>query len=174
MFCARLHKANFCFVSANISLYRICRSVQLGELPDELLPALSKFLIIDKDSADQGHIDASLVKKCKILVECLTITCRQTEHIPLVASMNFVRTITQLASLLLQNLLELESTFFMRKSKKKAEEATKSLREEIVGFIIQACHFLESIYDPYFQWRAYILGIVIERFKIFRVQFGKL
>ena len=29
--------------------------VELGELPDELLPALSKFLIISKDEIDQGR-----------------------------------------------------------------------------------------------------------------------
>ena len=28
--------------------------MELGELPDELLPALSKFLIISKDEIDQG------------------------------------------------------------------------------------------------------------------------
>ena len=83
---------------------------------------------------------------------------RNVEHIPLVDSMHFVRTVTQMSSLLLNHLLELESTFFMRKSKKKAEEATKSLREEIIAFIIQSCHFLESLYDPYFQWRAYMLN----------------
>ena len=116
--------------------------VELGELPDELLPALSKFLIISKDQADQGNIDANLVKKSREIIKCLTITCRQIDHIPLASSMNFVRTITQMATLLLQNLLEMESMFFMRKSKKKAEDSTKTLREEIIGFIIQSCHFL--------------------------------
>ena len=116
--------------------------VELGELPDELLPALSKFLIISKDEADQGNVDAPLVKKSREIIKCLTITCRQVDHIPLASSMNFVRTITQMATLLLQNLLEMESTFFMRKSKKKAEEIQRSLRGEIIGFIIQSCHFL--------------------------------
>ncbi len=133
--------------------------VELGELPDELLPALSKFLIISKDEADQGHVDASLVRKAREIVKALTITCRQIDHIPLAASMNFVRTITQMSSLLLSNLLEIESMFFMRKSKKKAEEQTKSLREEIIGFILNSCHFLESIYDPHFRWRAFMTNI---------------
>ena len=63
-----------------------------------------------------------------------------------------------MSTLLLNHLLELESTFFMRKSKKKAEDATKNLRDEIIAFIIQSCHFLESLYDPYFQWRAYMFN----------------
>ena len=103
---------------------------------------MSKFLIISKDEADQGNVDAPLVKKSREIIKCLTITCRQVDHIPLASSMNFVRTITQMATLLLQNLLEMESMFFMRKSKKKAEEIQRSLREEIIGFIIQSCHFL--------------------------------
>lgn len=133
-------------------------NVQLGELPDELLPALSKFLIISKDDADQGNIDAALVCKSRQIVKALTITCRQVENIELAASMNFVRTVTQMATLLLSSLLEIESMFFMRKSKKKAEEQTKTLRQEIIGFILQSCHFLESIYDPYFHWRAFMNG----------------
>lgn len=133
-------------------------TVELGELPDELLPALSKFLIISKDDADQGNIDAQLVAKSRQIVKALTITCRQVENIELAASMNFVRTVTQMATLLLSSLLEIESMFFMRKSKKKAEEQTKTLRQEIIGFILQSCHFLESIYDPYFHWRAFMNG----------------
>lgn len=136
--------------------------VELGELPDELLPALSKFLIISKDDADQGNIDSGLVRRAREIVKALTITCRQVDHIELAAGMNFVRTITQMATLLLSNLLELESMFFMRRSKKKAEEQTKTLREEIIGFILQSCHFLESIYDPYFCWRAFMCGKEVE------------
>ena len=69
-----------------------------------------------------------------------------------------------MSTLLLNHLLELESTFFMRKSKKKAEDATKNLRDEIIAFIIQSCHFLESLYDPYFQWRAYMFNGMLDFF----------
>ncbi len=30
-------------------------------------------------------------------------------------------------------------------------------------FIFQACHFLETLYDPYFRWRAYVCGKDEER-----------
>ena len=105
-----------------------------------------------------GNVNSALVKKARDIINCVTITCRNVEFIPLVDSMHFVRTITQMSTLLLNHLLELESTFFMRKSKKKAEDATKNLRDEIIAFIIQSCHFLESLYDPYFQWRAYMFN----------------
>ena len=55
--------------------------------------------------------------------------------------------------LLLDHLLEMESSFFARNA--KAEVA--QLRSEIVEFILQSCHFLESIYDPYFRWRAFLI-----------------
>ncbi len=132
--------------------------VKLASLPDELLPALSKFLIISKDAVDMGNVDGTMVSKARDIVNCLTIACRNTENIPLVASMDFVKTLTHIASILLQNLLHLESTFFTRKAKKKAEAPTKSLREEIMAFIINTCHFFEALYDPHFRWRAYLCG----------------
>ena len=55
--------------------------------------------------------------------------------------------------LLLDHLLEMESSFFARNA--KAEVA--QLRSEIVDFILQSCHFLESIYDPHFRWRAFLI-----------------
>lgn len=57
-------------------------------------------------------------------------------------------------TLLLQHLLEMESSFFARKAKTEVTQ----LRTEIVEFILQSCHFLESIYDPYFRWRAFLCG----------------
>ena len=65
-------------------LYFLGCAVTLGELPDELLPALSKFLIIAKDDVDQGHVNSALVKKAREIVNCVTITCRNVEYIPLV------------------------------------------------------------------------------------------
>ena len=55
--------------------------------------------------------------------------------------------------LLLDHLLEMESSFFARNA--KAEVA--QLRSEIIDFILQSCHFLESIYDPHFRWRAFLI-----------------
>ena len=49
------------------------------------------------------------------IVKCLTVICLNTHNIPLVASMDFVTHITQLNTLLLQHLLNMESAFFSSK-----------------------------------------------------------
>ena len=66
---------------------------------------------------------------------------------------NFSTQVTKMDKLLLDHLLEMESSFFARNA--KAEVA--QLRSEIVDFILQSCHFLESIYDPHFRWRAFLI-----------------
>jgi hypothetical protein len=48
----------------------------LSDLPDELLVACSKFLIIVKDGAEQGEVGFRAVADAKDIVKCLTILCR--------------------------------------------------------------------------------------------------
>ena len=126
----------------------------LSDLPEELLPALSKFLFIGKDEAEQGVINAKAIGNAKDMVKCLIIICRLPDNIPLVASMDFIRLVTQIDNLLLRHLLEMESSFFARKAKTEVS----TLRDEIVEFIKQSCHLLESIYDPHFRYRTFLCG----------------
>jgi len=79
--------------------------------------------------------------------------------------MDFVPLVTQINSLLLKNLLEMESTFFAASIKSKSkggsgESATQKVRREIDDFIVQSCHFLECIYDPFLRWRTFLGGKV--------------
>ncbi len=69
--------------------------------------------------------------------------------------MDFVPLVTQIDSLLLRHLLEMESAFFGR-GKVAAEMAQQKLRAEIDDFICQSCHLLESIYDPFLRWRNFL------------------
>lgn len=128
----------------------------LHALPEELLPALSKFLFIGKDEAEQSAINAKSIGHSKDIVKCLIIICRLPDNIPLVSSMDFVQMITQMDSLLLQQLLDMESSFFARKVKTEASQ--QKLRDEILDFIVQSCHFLETIYDPHFRYRTFLCG----------------
>ena len=152
----------------------------LSDLPDELLVAASKFLFITKDEAEQGEVNGKSVAHAKDIVKCLTILCRQCDNIPLVSSMDFVSLVTQIDSLLLRHLLEMESAFFGRGKvcqnlknifimlcifkpfllifQVAAEMATQKLRKEIDDFIVQSCHLLESIYDPFLRWRSFMSG----------------
>ena len=63
---------------------------------------------------------------------------------------------TQLNTLLLQHLLEMESSFFS--TRVKGEVQGQGLRSSIIDFILESCHFLETLYDPHFRWRAYLCG----------------
>ena len=128
----------------------------LEKLPEELLPALSKFLFIGKDEIEQGQLGKETLEQCDNIVKCLTIVCLNTFNIPLVSSMNFVTLITQLNNNLLQQLLEMESAFFSNKVHKAV--STQNLRSLIIHFIVESCHFLETLYDPFFRWRAYLCG----------------
>lgn len=119
----------------------------------------SKFLFISRDEAEGGNVTKKILDESKDIVKCLTVICRNTEHIPLVSSMDFVKNITQMVTLFLQHLLEMEATFFVPKGKRKTkEQSTQKLRDESMDLIIQCCHFLEGLYDPYFRWRAYLCG----------------
>ena len=106
----------------------------------------------------QGDLSKENMEQLQNIVKCLTIVCLNTFNIPLVASMQFVTQITQLNTVLLQKLLEMESTFFSNKV--HSAVSTQNLRTSIIDFIVESCHFLETLYDPFFRWRAYLCGKV--------------
>ena len=118
------------------------------------------FLLIGKDECEQGAISLKSVENSKLLLKTLIILCRNPENIPLVSSMSFLQLITQMDSLLLQHLLEMESMFFVggRSKAKNVQAQTQKLRAEIMEFIGESCHLLECIYDPYFRWRVFLFG----------------
>ena len=128
----------------------------LERLPEELLPALGKFLYIGRDAAEQGAINREGMEQMRLILKCLTVLCLHTHNIPLIASIDLVKQVTQLNTLLLQHLLEMESAFYS--SKIKGEAKGQNLRTAIVDFILESCHFLETLYDPHFRWRAYLCG----------------
>ncbi|XP_040571294.2 LOW QUALITY PROTEIN: neurobeachin-like protein 1 [Lepeophtheirus salmonis] len=132
----------------------------LTSLPDELLAALSKFLFISKESqSNDGLMSLNVVSDTKDIIKCLTILCRCTENIPLIASMDFVKYLTDMNSNFLQNCLQVESSFFHSKVKKQGkEDIVFQIRTETINLIVESCHFFESLYDPGFCWRAYICG----------------
>ena len=127
----------------------------LSTLPDELLPALSKFLFVAKDEAEQGVIQVSIVSEMTEIVTSLIVLCSHLENIPLVGSMAFVGQLTQTVTLLLQHLLHMESLFFKGQNKGQSKG---QLRSEIMRFIESCCHFLELMYDPAMRWRAFLQG----------------
>jgi len=54
----------------------------LGRLPDELLPAIGKFIIVARDACEtQGTLDEEAIEQVAILVDCLVIVCRHFDNI---------------------------------------------------------------------------------------------
>jgi hypothetical protein len=36
--------------------------------------------------------------------------------------------------------------------------SSQNLRNCIITSILESCHFLETLYDPWFRWRSYLCG----------------
>lgn len=63
----------------------------LKRLPEELLPAIGKFLIIARDScqSDDGLDDKALAETT-LLLKCLTVVCRHFDNIQIVANHQYI------------------------------------------------------------------------------------
>lgn len=64
---------------------------QLKRLPDELLPAIGKFLIIAKDSyLYENGLDDKGLGETTLLLKCLTVVCRHFDNIQVVANYQYI------------------------------------------------------------------------------------
>lgn len=63
----------------------------LKRLPDELLPAIGKFLIIAKDSyQNEQPLNDDELSETTLLLKCLTMICRHFENIQTVANYQYI------------------------------------------------------------------------------------
>lgn len=63
----------------------------LKRLPDELLPAIGKFLIIAKDSyQNDSSLDGAELTETTLLLKCLTVICRHFDNIQTVANYQYI------------------------------------------------------------------------------------
>jgi hypothetical protein len=136
------------------------RSADGHNLPEELLPALEKYLFVAKEQAEQsedGGLGAAAVADAADAVRCVSVACL-CGAADLAASMDLVRIVTRLDAALLQQLLQMESSFFAVSGRKAAEAAAASnkLRTAIIAFIGESCHMLENIYDPGHRWKSFV------------------
>ena len=96
------------FCSPNIFIKNLLNQTgpALDQLPEELLPALGKFLYIGRDGAEQGEINRQGIlyfssfdlflsregmEQLRTIIKCLTVLCLNTHNIPLVASIDLVK-----------------------------------------------------------------------------------
>lgn len=141
----------------------------LKRLPDELLPAIGKFLIIAKDSyQNDASLDDAELAETTLLLKCLTVVCRHFENIQTVAnyqyiscavaiSMNIIVMVRLNRTDLYNSLICLVVYFafhyeYILQLFKDKRKPTSSEIEYIKAF----SQLIEAIYDPYLTWRNFL------------------
>ncbi|XP_055695703.1 neurobeachin-like protein 1 [Lutzomyia longipalpis] len=112
----------------------------IRRLPEELLPAIQKFLIIAKSDAEKRLLRDDEIADTTLLFECLTIICRHFDNIAPVAKSNFVPVGVEIVTGVL----------------KSATERSSSLPKCIRTLVKTFSGFVEVIFDPYLTWRHFV------------------
>ncbi|KAG8233662.1 hypothetical protein J437_LFUL013708, partial [Ladona fulva] len=120
----------------------------LSTLPDELLPAIAKFIFVAKDETEKGSLDAAGLKKLEMIVRSLIIICRNFDNIPFVASCEYVSLMVGIAATIIHQEL----------ADKEDNEKNLELELPRSEFLSCFCCFLECLYDPYLTWRDFVKG----------------
>ncbi|XP_052847788.1 neurobeachin-like protein 1 isoform X5 [Drosophila gunungcola] len=114
----------------------------LGRLPDELLPAIGKFIIVARDACEtEGKLQEEAIEQVAILVDCLVIVCRHFDNILAVIKYEYK-----------PNLIAILSRVF--KQQMELPQAVPAISHLFSSFSA----FLEVMYDPYLTWRSFVRG----------------
>uniref|UniRef100_A0A336KCC2 CSON006833 protein n=1 Tax=Culicoides sonorensis TaxID=179676 RepID=A0A336KCC2_CULSO len=112
----------------------------LQRLPEELLPAIEKFLIISRDEIENGKADVEKLNEIILLMKCLTIICRHFDNIETIYTSSFITNSIGLCNHLIQRILN----------------QNLELNADVLRLIKSTCHFFEAIYDPFLTWRSHL------------------
>ncbi|XP_025416195.1 neurobeachin-like protein 1 isoform X1 [Sipha flava] len=115
----------------------------LSRLPDELLPAIAKFLYIAKDDSEKNGLSHQNIVETEYLIRCLIVISRNFYNIPLLTSCDYIKESTSVALHFIHKLTSTDHQY---------DEDTKS---SLLSFCYSLCHFLECLYDPYQIWRCF-------------------
>ncbi|XP_044250350.1 neurobeachin-like protein 1 isoform X3 [Drosophila takahashii] len=114
----------------------------LGRLPDELLPAIGKFIIVARDQCEtQGKLEEEAIEEVAILVDCLVIVCRHFDNILAVIKYEYK-----------PNLIAILTRVF--KQQMELPQSVPAISHLFGSFSA----FLEVMYDPYLTWRSFVRG----------------
>ncbi|XP_073843399.1 neurobeachin-like protein 1 isoform X2 [Musca autumnalis] len=111
----------------------------LGRLPDELLPAIGKFIIVASDSCQNGEITDETIRQIAILVDCLIIVCRHFDNILAVIKYEYKPNLIAILTHVYQQCIE-----------------QKYASPEVGHLFRSFSRFLEVMYDPYLTWRSFL------------------
>ncbi|XP_053679026.1 neurobeachin-like protein 1 [Anopheles nili] len=114
----------------------------LSRLPDELLPAIEKFLIIARDSCENirhgGEFHETWMSENVLLVQCLIVICRHFDNIASVINSSYISSCVAISNFII------------------TRQSTDVQTDEL--FVKNAARLLEVLYDPYLTWRSYLRG----------------
>ncbi|BFF98031.1 neurobeachin-like protein 1 [Drosophila madeirensis] len=114
----------------------------LGRLPDELLPAIGKFIIVARDASDTSErLEDEAIEQVATLIDCLVIVCRHFDNILAIITYEYK-----------PNLIAILSKVF--KQKMEQPHAVPAISHLFRSFSA----FLEVMYDPYLTWRSFVRG----------------
>ncbi|KQS43568.1 neurobeachin-like protein 1 isoform X1 [Drosophila erecta] len=114
----------------------------LGRLPDELLPAIGKFIIVARDVCEtEGKMEEKAIEEVAILVDCLVIVCRHFDNILAIIKYEYK-----------PNLIAILSRVF--KQQMELPQSVPAISHLFSSFSA----FLEVMYDPYLTWRSFLRG----------------
>nr|XP_018911290.1 PREDICTED: neurobeachin-like protein 1 [Bemisia tabaci] len=113
----------------------------LSRLPEELLPAIGKFLFIAKDNAEKNAITTEETNEVQLLLRCLIMISRNFDNIPVLASCDYISHTIAIATSLIHQLVN----------------GKDHMKDSTVSYCTYLCHMLECLYDPYFTWRHFKL-----------------
>uniref|UniRef100_A0A1A9UG53 Uncharacterized protein n=1 Tax=Glossina austeni TaxID=7395 RepID=A0A1A9UG53_GLOAU len=111
----------------------------LGRLPDELLPAIGKFIIVASDQCANEKISNDTIHQISVLIDCLVVICRHFDNILAVIKYEYK-----------SNLIAILTHVFQQTLKKK------SVSNEVSRLFRSFSQFLEVMYDPYLTWRSFL------------------
>ncbi|ALC44024.1 CG43367 [Drosophila busckii] len=113
----------------------------LGRLPDELLPAIGKFIIVARDASDTDTLDEQGLEQVAILIECLVIVCRHFDNILAIIKYEYK-----------PNLIAILTKVF------KQQMEQRRVSSAVAHLFRSFASFLEVMYDPYLTWRSFLRG----------------
>ncbi|XP_059473157.1 neurobeachin-like protein 1 isoform X2 [Neocloeon triangulifer] len=114
----------------------------LSKLSEDLLPAIGKFLISPLHSSKK-LITCSSILETEELIRCLIVLCRNFDNIPFIASCDFIGLLVGFAAAAIHQLSE-------------GNIIEDQYPTVAPNFVVQLCHLLECLYDPYFTWRNFL------------------
>ncbi|XP_055608825.1 neurobeachin-like protein 1 isoform X2 [Uranotaenia lowii] len=124
----------------------------LNRLPEELLPAIEKFLIIARDKFEkagtenaQDEQENETINEIQLLVQCLIIICRHFENINAIIKSSYIPSCVAISNCIIYKLVQ-GSTLTAVQSQ----------------FIRCFSNFVEVLYDPYLTWRNFLRGEIAD------------